>query len=139
MRGADGGPWGRICALPAFWVGLLYDQGALDAAWDLVKGWDMDARQVLLRDSCAQTRPRMRQCRADAPCGILRGEVLEIARSGLASRARLDVSGNNETGYLTAYCRSSSRAARPRRNRCWNGIRARGLATSTRVYAEESF
>ncbi|KPQ31452.1 MAG: glutamate--cysteine ligase, partial [Porphyrobacter sp. HL-46] len=38
MRGADGGPWNRICALPAFWVGLLYDQGALDAAWDLVKG-----------------------------------------------------------------------------------------------------
>src|SRR3546814_8641817 len=38
MRGADGGPWNRICALPALWVGLLYDQGALDAAWDLVKG-----------------------------------------------------------------------------------------------------
>ncbi|MBX9816333.1 MAG: glutamate--cysteine ligase, partial [Sphingomonas sp.] len=47
MRGADGGPWGRICALPAFWVGLLYDQGALDAAWDLVKGWDMAAREEL--------------------------------------------------------------------------------------------
>jgi glutamate--cysteine ligase len=42
MRGADGGPWSRICALPALWVGLLYDQGALDAAWDLVKDWSMD-------------------------------------------------------------------------------------------------
>jgi glutamate--cysteine ligase len=42
MRGADGGPWNRICALPALWVGLLYDQGALDAAWDLVKDWDME-------------------------------------------------------------------------------------------------
>src|SRR3546814_11010596 len=41
MRGADGGPWNRICALPAFWVGLLYDPGALDAAWDLVKDWSM--------------------------------------------------------------------------------------------------
>src|SRR3546814_1399020 len=37
MRGADGGPWGRLCALPAFWVGLLYDDAALDAAWELVK------------------------------------------------------------------------------------------------------
>ena len=47
MRGADGGPWRRICALPAFWVGLLYDQGALDAAWDLVKGWSMEGREAL--------------------------------------------------------------------------------------------
>ena len=47
MRGADGGPWNRICALPALWVGLLYDQGALDAAWDLVKDWSMDEREAL--------------------------------------------------------------------------------------------
>ena len=47
MRGADGGPWNRICALPALWVGLLYDQGALDAAWDLVKGWSIEEQQVL--------------------------------------------------------------------------------------------
>ncbi|MEO6173155.1 MAG: glutamate--cysteine ligase, partial [Arenimonas sp.] len=42
MRGADGGPWNRLCALPAFWVGLLYDQSALDAAWDLVKDFTME-------------------------------------------------------------------------------------------------
>ena len=47
MRGADGGPWNRICALPALWVGLLYDQTALDAAWDLVKDWDMEGREAL--------------------------------------------------------------------------------------------
>jgi glutamate--cysteine ligase len=47
MRGADGGPWRRLCALPAFWVGLMYDQGALDAAWDLVKGWDAETREAL--------------------------------------------------------------------------------------------
>ena len=47
MRGADGGPWRRLCALPAFWVGLTYDQGALDAAWDLVKGWDAETREAL--------------------------------------------------------------------------------------------
>lgn len=98
MRGADGGPWGRICALPAFWVGLLYDQTALDAAWDLVKDWDMEGRE-LLRNSV----PKLA---LDAPLpggGTLRdiaGEVLNISRAGLAARARLNAGGDNETGYL---------------------------------------
>ena len=47
MRGADGGPWGRLCALPAFWVGLMYDQTALDAAWDLVKDWTTPQREAM--------------------------------------------------------------------------------------------
>src|SRR5258707_1109983 len=50
MRGADGGRWGKICALPALWVGLLYDDNALDAAWDEVKSWPLEGRQAL-RDS----------------------------------------------------------------------------------------
>lgn len=98
MRGADGGPWNRICALPAFWVGLLYDQGALDAAWDLVKDWSMDAREQLRHDA-----PRLA---LDAPApggGTLRDvarEVLKIAHAGLAARGQLNASGDNETGYL---------------------------------------
>ncbi len=98
MRGADGGPWNRICALPAFWVGLLYDQGALDAAWDLVKGWDMEGREAL--------RASVPKLGLDAPLpggGTLRdiaGEVVDIARGGLAARGRLNASGDNETGYL---------------------------------------
>ena len=47
MRGADGGPWNRLCALPAFWVGLLYDDAALDAAWDLVKDFSTAERHAL--------------------------------------------------------------------------------------------
>jgi len=98
MRGADGGPWNRICALPAFWVGLLYDQGALDAAWDLVKGWTMEEREAL-----RSAAPRMA---LDAPVpggGTLRDigrEALRIAHKGLAARARLNSSGDNETGFL---------------------------------------
>jgi glutamate--cysteine ligase len=98
MRGADGGPWNRICALPALWVGLLYDQTALDAAWDLVKDWDMDGREKL--------RASVPKLGLDAPLpggGKLRdiaAEVLAIARSGLAARARLNDAGDNETGYL---------------------------------------
>ena len=98
MRGADGGPWSRICALPALWVGLLYDQGALDAAWDLVKDWDMEGRETL--------RSSVPRLGLDAPIptgGTLRdiaGEVLDIARAGLAARGKLNASGDNETGYL---------------------------------------
>ncbi|HEX8301631.1 glutamate--cysteine ligase [Sphingomonas sp.] len=98
MRGADGGRWGRICALPAFWVGLLYDQGALDAAWDLVKDWDIAQRQAL-RDAV----PRLA---LDAPLpggGKLRniaGQVLDISAAGLNARARLNTSGDNESGFL---------------------------------------
>lgn len=98
MRGADGGRWGRICALPAFWVGLLYDEAALDAAWELVKDWSMEEREAL--------RNAVPRLALDAPIpggGTLRdiaGEVLDIAASGLNARARLNASGDNESGFL---------------------------------------
>ncbi len=98
MRGADGGPWGRICALPALWVGLLYDDTALGAAWDLVKDWSMEEREAL--------RSAVPKLALDAPIPggrklrDIASEVLDIARSGLAARARLDSSGSNETGFL---------------------------------------
>ena len=98
MRGADGGPWSRICALPAFWVGLLYEQDALDASWDLVKHWTMEEREEL--------RNAVPRLALDAPLPgggklhDLAKEVLAIARSGLAARARLNSSGDNETGFL---------------------------------------
>ena len=98
MRGADGGPWNKICALPAFWVGLLYDQTALDAAWDLVKGWDMEGREAL--------RSSVPKLALDAPLpggGTLRdiaGEVLAISRAGLNARGRLNSAGDTEAGFL---------------------------------------
>ncbi|MEE4538085.1 MAG: glutamate--cysteine ligase [Erythrobacter sp.] len=98
MRGADGGPWSRICALPALWVGLLYDQSALDAAWDLVKDWSMDEREQLRNDA-----PRLglaAPCPGGGTLGDLAREAMAIARGGLAARARLNAAGDNETGYL---------------------------------------
>jgi glutamate--cysteine ligase len=98
MRGADGGPWNRICALPALWVGLLYDDAALDAAWDLVKHWTMDEREAL--------RGAVPGLALDAPIpggGVLRdiaGEVLQIARAGLNARASLNGGGDSEAGFL---------------------------------------
>jgi glutamate--cysteine ligase len=98
MRGADGGPWGRICALPALWVGLLYDQGALDAAWDVVKHWTIEERQTL--------RDAVPKLGLDAPIAggrtlrAIAGDVLDIASAGLTARNRTDASGSNETGFL---------------------------------------
>ncbi|MEM8571095.1 MAG: glutamate--cysteine ligase [Pseudomonadota bacterium] len=101
MRGADGGPWRRLCALPAFWVGLLYDQTALDAAWDIVRDWTTEERDTLRRDAAkdglrAQIRGRaLREVAQD---------VLSAARSGLESRARVGAGGlvANETHFLNA-------------------------------------
>ena len=98
MRGADGGPWNRICALPALWVGLLYDQGALDAAWDLVKGWSIEEQQTL-RDAVPSEG-------LDAPApgggtvGQLAHHVLDIAAAGLAARGEVNSMGDNEVGFL---------------------------------------
>ncbi len=98
MRGADGGPWNKICALPAFWVGLLYNQSALDAAWDVVKDWTMEQREAL-----RSAVPKL-GLKAPLPGGKtlhdIAGQILDISSAGLAARNRLDSSGNNETGFL---------------------------------------
>ena len=98
MRGADGGRWGRICALPALWVGLLYADEALDAAWDRVKHWTIAERQQLRHDV-----PRL-ALEAPVPGGgtmhDLAREVVEIASMGLSRRAVLNAAGDNEGGFL---------------------------------------
>jgi glutamate--cysteine ligase len=98
MRGADGGRWGRICALPALWVGLLYNDGALDAAWDLVKHWDIAEREKLRHDV-----PRL-ALDAITPDGEtmrdFAGRVLDAAADGLTRRAQLNSAGDNEGGFL---------------------------------------
>jgi glutamate--cysteine ligase len=98
MRGADGGRWSKICALPALWVGLLYGGPALDAAWDMVKNWSMADREAL-RTSV----PRL-GLKAPLPGGgtllDIAGEVVEIAASGLRHRAALSGAGDSEAGFL---------------------------------------
>jgi len=98
MRGADGGRWSRICALPALWVGLLYDDAALDAAWDLVKHWSIEQREKLRQqvpklalDAVTPDGERMQD---------FAGRVLGIAADGLTRRAQLNSAGDNEGGFL---------------------------------------
>ncbi|MGU9980064.1 glutamate--cysteine ligase [Phreatobacter sp. HK31-P] len=97
MRGADSGPLSRIVALPALFVGLLYDDGVLDAAWDLVKDWTAEERQKLRDDV-----PRL-GFKAEIrglTVGELAREMLTLARTGLRRRDRLDMNGCDETRYL---------------------------------------
>ena len=101
MRGADGGPWRRLCALPAFWVGLLYDQSSLDAAWDLVKSMDAETRDAL----CVAASVDGLQAEVS---GIkmmdLARQAVNISNAGLAARARTGAGGMvpDETHFLNA-------------------------------------
>jgi glutamate--cysteine ligase len=99
MRGADGGPWNRLCALPAFWVGLLYDDAALDAAWDLVKDFSHEQRHAL-RDGVPQHALRLPF--RNGTVRDLAAEAVRIAIGGLQRRARLNSKGVDESGFLDA-------------------------------------
>ncbi len=101
MRGADGGPWRRICALPAYWVGLMYDQTALDAAWDLCKDWDAETREEL---RIAASVDGVGAKVGDISMLDLARETVAISKAGLAARARPGAGGMipDETHFLNA-------------------------------------
>jgi glutamate--cysteine ligase len=97
MRGADSGPCERLAALPAYWVGLLYDDRSLDAAWELVKAWTTEQRRTL----------RAEVAKLGLKATVARQSVLDLARAtldlsaqGLARRRRLDPDGKDESRYL---------------------------------------
>ena len=97
MRGADGGPWRRLCALPAFWVGLLYDTEALDAAWDLVKDFSMAERNQL-RDGVPKQGLKLPF--RNSSMRELAIEALKISALGLKNRRRLNRHGDDEALFL---------------------------------------
>ncbi|MEM1341718.1 MAG: glutamate--cysteine ligase [Pseudomonadota bacterium] len=101
MRGADGGPWRRLCALPALWVGLIYDQTTLDAASDLIKDFDAETRDAMRVAASEQG--------LDAEVGGLKmkdlaAQVVDIAEMGLKNRAKAGANGlvPDETHFLNA-------------------------------------
>jgi glutamate--cysteine ligase len=123
MRGADGGGAEMIPALPAYWVGLLYDTTALDAAWDLVKSWTSAERDGLRNGVPVQgLNLRFR----DRTVRDIARDTLAISRAGLAARRRLDNASSDETRYidvLDEVVRSGTIADRmlARFNGAWNG------------------
>ncbi|OYX89263.1 MAG: glutamate--cysteine ligase [Rhizobiales bacterium 17-65-6] len=97
MRGADAGPWAELCALPAFWVGLLYDSESLDAAGEIIKGWST-AQMQALRDDVP--RLGLKAEIAGRPLIEVAREVVAIARAGLKRRRKMDSQGRDETRFL---------------------------------------
>jgi glutamate--cysteine ligase len=97
MRGSDSGPWRWLPALPAYWVGLLYDDDSLAAAWDLVKSWSAEERQKL-RDDVPRLgfKPTVR----GRSVLQLAKATLALSEAGLRRRRRLDADGHDETRYL---------------------------------------
>jgi len=97
MRGADGGPWRNICALPAFWVGLLYDDGILAEADQLTRDWSFEMVRSLQGQVPARALEASIGSRSLNEIGR---DVIELSRRGLQRRARLDGSGHDETHFL---------------------------------------
>ena len=110
MRGADSGPLGALDALPALWVGLLYDQTALDAAWELVKDWTVVDHDFLRAETPRTGLSTMFRGRV---LSELAREVVEIAHAGLRARKRLDGEGNDETTYLAPLDRAVASGQAP--------------------------
>ncbi len=137
MRGADGGPWRRLCALPALWVGLLYDQAALDAAWDLCRGWTAEERETLRIDASVKGLEAVIGGRTMRE---LASEVLAISKSGLVARARAGAGGliPDETHFLNALHEivESGRTPADELLDHYHGDWAGDL---TRIYAEYSY
>ena len=137
MRGADGGPWRRLCALPALWVGLIYDQGALDAAWDLCRGWSAEQRDGL---RVAAARDGLQGSHGALRLHDIAREVVAIAEAGLKARARPGQGGlvPDETHFLDILRESIDTGRVPadelleRYHGPWQG-------DLTRIYAEYSY
>ncbi|MCC0077827.1 MAG: glutamate--cysteine ligase [Rhodobacter sp.] len=137
MRGADGGQWRRLCALPALWVGLLYDQSSLDAAWDLVKDWDAETREAL---RVAASVDGLQAKTHGVDMLTLARQAIDIAEAGLKARGRPGSGGlvPDETHFLNALKDSIETGHAPadelleRYNGPWNG-------DLTRIYKDFSY
>lgn len=124
MRGADVGNLEHIVALSAFWTGLLYDEAALDGAWDLVKSWSAEEREKLRADVPKQA---LKASIAGRSAQDIAREALALARAGLQRRAYRDEAGRDETRHLAyaeeivASGRTPAERMLDRYHGAWNG------------------
>ena len=137
MRGADGGPWRRLCALPALWVGLLYDQSALDAAWDLCKHWDDETREAL---RVAASVDGLQAEAGGVKMHDLAREAVAIAQAGLKARARPGAAGMipDETHFLNALQESVDSGKVPA-DELLEKYHGEWAGDLSRIYAEYSY
>ncbi|MCK5041503.1 MAG: glutamate--cysteine ligase [Sphingomonadales bacterium] len=135
MRGADGGPWSRLCALPAFWVGLMYDQTALDAAWDIVKTWSVEdmieLRNKVPKEGLATTfsKGSMKE---------LAIEVLDISEAGLKARGERGKIDTDERGYIQSL-RASAESGRCPADEFLDAYNGRWQGDLSKLFGEMSY
>jgi glutamate--cysteine ligase len=103
MRGADNVPGARLPALPAFWVGLLYDPASLDGAWELARHWSAAERQAL-RDDVPRLALGARI--GNRSVAEIARDCLALAEAGLRRRARHDHAGRDESCHLAPLART---------------------------------
>ncbi len=135
MRGADAGPWTRLCALPALWGGLLYDQPSLEAAWELVKDWT-NADHNTLRGMAAKTG--LKGEIAGRPVRDWALDVLNIAKQGLKNRNRLSGGLVDETGYLNELFEIADSGLTPA-DRLLELYHGRWQGDLSKLYEEEAY
>lgn len=135
MRGADGGPWSRLCALPALWVGLLYDTDAQNEALELTQKWSL-AEMSQMRDDA----PKMGLATevAGQTFQSLANEVLAIADRGLKNRQRLSSSGETEQGFLKDLW-DSARTGKTPADRMLDDLNGPWGGDASRVFTEYSY
>ena len=98
VRGADGGPWSSVCALPAFWTGILYDSDVLDETWNLVSSWTDMGRQNFYDDVAKSGLQSKTPDNLDIK--VFLKKLLQLSSKGLSRRAIFNEEKKNETIFL---------------------------------------
>jgi len=135
MRGADGGPTSALCALPAFWVGLLYDESAQSDALDLIKSWSLDD-MTSMRDNVPKmgfTTEIQGQSFQE-----LAKTVLKISDQGLKNRGRMSTSGETEQGFLNSLWESAETGLSPA-DRILQDFNGKWGGDATRIFEDYSY
>ena len=137
MRGADGGPWRRLCALPAFWVGLMYDQAALDGAWDLVKDWTPSQHDAL---RVAASIDGLQAKVSGIDMHAIAREAVALSEAGLKARARQGAGGMvpDETHFLNAL-KESVESGKVPADELLEDYHGKWQGDLTRIYADYSY
>lgn len=97
LRGADCGNTESILAVPSFWTGILYDDTACEAAWNLVKDWSLEERQALHQ---GVIKEGLNLAFRDGTVCDLAHKAVILAQQGLRRRAVRLHGGADETRYL---------------------------------------
>ncbi len=135
MRGADGGPWRDICALPAFWVGLLYDEQAMQGAEDLTANWSAEMVRAL-RDA-VPAKGLNAEIGGRKLIEIARDGV-KLSRGGLQRRGNLNSAGRDESVFLSPLEETAASGVTPA-ERLLGRYHGPWAGDVARLFAEDAF